>query len=254
LIAHRRGCGRKGRLVLSPPRCATHRDADAEATCSRCGDFVCRLCTPLEPVALCGRCVVRTTVDWEERGELGLLRAFLSTLRQASTGPLQLGGRLAGAGHLVRALEFALLCAVSRLLPLSMLAAVPLLTWADAAKLGLDSTGFLGTAVSLLPGSLVLSTLWAVGVAAFAAWLWVCASALGIVVRFDVLTRAASYGASPLALPVFGPLLLPLALCCSGLTLYGALRVRASSGRAAASVALACLPSAPLVVGAFWWV
>ena len=35
----------------------------AEASCTRCGDFVCRLCTPLEPVAMCNAawCAPRST-------------------------------------------------------------------------------------------------------------------------------------------------------------------------------------------------
>jgi len=217
-------------------RCATHRDAEAEASCVRCGDFVCRLCTPLEPVAMCNRCVVRATVDWEERGELGAARAFWGTLRVSLSEPLRLGRRLGGAGHWVHALQFVFLCGVCGLLPLATVGAVPLLAGADAPRLGLHSTGMLGTAVSLLPASLVLSTLLALVVALWSAWLWVLCRGLGISIRYDVLTRAAAYGLSPLAVPVLGPLLLPVALFWSALTLYGALSARGREMRA-----LSCL-------------
>lgn len=219
----------------------------------RCGDFVCRLCTPLEPVAMCNRCVVRATVDWEERGEMGALRAFWCTLRLSLAGPLTLGRRLGGAGHLVHALQFVFLCGVSGLLPLSVVAAVPLLTWADAPRLGLHSTGLLGTAVSLLPASLVISTLLCLCVALFAGWLWALGRAWGVRTRYDVIARAAAYGLSPLALPVVGPLLLPLGLFWSGLALYGALSARGDAARAFGSLATSWLGGVLVGLVAFWF-
>ncbi len=233
-------------------RCATHRDAEAEASCTRCGDFVCRLCTPLEPVPLCHRCAVRATVDWEERGELGLSRAFWGTLRASFSGPARLGRRLGGTGHAGYALQYVFLCGVSGLLPLSIVGAVPLLTWADAPRLGLHSTGLLGAAVSLVPGSLVLATLLALGVALGSLWLWCVARATGLFVRYDVIVRAAAYGSSPLALPVLGPVLLPVVLFWSGLALYGALSAHGAPWRALLSLASASLGAVALGVGLFW--
>ncbi|MFT3923505.1 MAG: hypothetical protein QM778_13300 [Myxococcales bacterium] len=234
-------------------RCATHRDAEAEASCVRCGDFVCRLCTPLEPVAMCNRCVVRATVDWEERGELGISRAFWNTLRAGLAGPFSLGRRLGGAGHLVHALQFVFLCGVCGLLPLSIAGAVPLLTWADAPRLGLHSTGLLGTAVSLVPASLVFSTLLSLGVAVYAGWLWALCRMLQIAVRYDVLVRATAYGLSPLAIPVLGPLLLPVGLFWSGLALYGALSARGQTARALSGLLLSMGGWAVIGVVAVWW-
>jgi hypothetical protein len=233
-------------------RCATHRDAEAEASCARCGDFVCRLCTPLEPVPLCHRCVVRATVDWEERGELGMLRAFWSTWRMGLVAPLSLGRRLGGAGHLVHALQYVFLCGVSGLLPLSIAGAVPLLTWADAPRLGLHSTGLLGTAVSLVPASLVISTLLAMCLALAALALWTACRLWGLSVRYDVIARAGAYGASPLALPVLGPLLLPVGLFWSGLALYGALSARSHAARALASLMTVALSAVLVGLVAFW--
>jgi hypothetical protein len=203
---------------------------------------VCRLCTPLEPVALCARCAARVAVDWEERGELGALRAFLRTLRLALRAPVRLGARLGGAGHASSALHFAALCAASGLLPLALVAAVPLFVRADPLRHGLRSAGFWGAAVSLVPAALVLSTLLAAfGVPLLAGWVWLSARLWRISIRYDVLVRAFGYGLSPLALPLLGPLILPIALFWSLLTLYGALRVRGGSARACASVACAVI-------------
>jgi hypothetical protein len=246
---------RKEAWVSATAYCATHRDAEAEASCVRCGDFVCRLCTPLEPVPLCARCAVRATVDWEERGELGVLRAFLRTLRVALGAPITLGTRLGGAGHLVHALQFTALCALSGLLPLALTAAVPLLTWADPPRHGLRSTGLLGAAVSLVPGSLVLATLAALGVPLISAVFWLSARALRVSIRYDVLTRAAAYGLSFLALPLLGPLLLPIGLFWSGLTLYGALYARAGTIRALGSLGLGLVGLLAASLGglSLWW-
>ncbi len=235
------------------PRCATHQDADAEASCTRCGDFVCRLCTPLEPVALCTRCVVRATVDWEERGELGLLRAFWTTFRVSMRAPVRLGLRLGGAGHAVHALQYAALCSVCGLLPLSLLVAVPLLGWADALRLGLRSTGLLGTAVSLVPFALVVSTLVPLALALLAYWVWLCAFLCGVRVRHDVMLRGAAYGASLLAVPVLGPMLLPLVLGYSGAVQYGALCAHSNRKSALIVLGVATLSLAAFATWAALW-
>lgn len=233
-------------------RCTTHEDAAAEASCSRCGDFVCRLCTPLEPLPLCARCVLRCTVDWEERAELGLFRAFLRTLRESLGAPGRVGRTLGGAGHVAAALEYAALCALCGLLPLSLAAATPLLAWADAHRLGLESTGILGAAVALVLGALVASTLFAFAVGLGALWLWGVARAFGIPTRLDLLLRALAYGASPVAVPLLGPALSPVALLFSLLSAHAALRARAAAGPVAGALAVATLiPCLGLAIG--WW-
>src|SRR5690242_18258922 len=124
---------------MAEARCSSHPDALAEATCTRCGDFMCRLCGPLEPVPLCARCAVKTTLYWEEPGELSLLRAFVSTAREAVTSPTSVGARLGGAGHVPMALWFVSAAALCGLVPLSLLLAAPFVSLAEPARLGLRS-------------------------------------------------------------------------------------------------------------------
>jgi hypothetical protein len=165
-------------------------------------------------------------VDWEERGELGLSRAFFSTLRESLGGPVRLGQKLGGAGYMSAALQYTFLCGLCGALPLALLAAVPLLIWADPQRLGLSSTGSLGAAVAGVLGAFVASTLLTLVPVLLGAWGWLLGLSFGTRLRYDVALRAAAYGASLIALPVLGPLLLPLALCWMLLTLFGALRGR----------------------------
>lgn len=211
----------------------------AEASCTRCGDFVCRLCGPVSPVALCQRCGVRSTVDWEERAEQGLLRAFGATCLASLRKPVRLGGRLGGSGHLGPALQYMALCALSGLLPLALALVVPVLGFAEVTRFGIRSTGLLGTAASLLPLALVLSTLLPLLGLLASRWIWLCARACGARVRYDVVLRGFAYGLSPLAIPLLGPLLFPFALGLSTTVLYGVLRVRAGSRRALTTLVLA---------------
>jgi hypothetical protein len=228
-----------------------HPDAPVEATCARCGDFLCRLCAPLEPVSLCPRCVARGTVDWEERGDLGPGRAFLSTARESLSGPLRLGAKLNGAGHAGSALQYAFLCGICGLFPLSLLAAAPLLSWADAQRLGLESTGSLGAAVAVVLGALIASTLLASCVGVVVTWLWCAAVLSGVDVRLDVLLRAAAYGMSPLAIPILGPIASPLACLWAALSVFGALCARSKAWRAL--LVLSCAVLVPAFVALALW-
>jgi hypothetical protein len=211
---------------MSEPRCTTHADAVAEGSCARCGDFVCRLCGPLEPVALCPRCAMKTTLDWEEPGDHGPIRAFVETLRESIGSPSRVGARLGGSGHALAALAYVTACGVCGLLPLSLLMAVPLVSVANPYELGLKSTGVLSVGVSLVLFSIAAATLLSLGVALFAAGIWVVARLLGVPVRYDVQLRACAYGMSMVALPLIGPLLLPVAIVQALLMSRAVLRAR----------------------------
>jgi hypothetical protein len=228
--------------VTSPAsaRCTTHSDAQAEASCARCGDFVCRLCGPLEPVALCPRCALKTTLEFEEPGESTLARAFYVTARDAVGSPSRMGERLGGSGHVLTALSFVTVAALLGLVPLSLILAAPLLAVADAVRLGLRSTGVLSVGVSVVLLAVALATLLALSVLVFTSWVRLAARITGIHVRSDVLLRATSYGLSLLALPVLGPVLLPVAFAQALLATHAALAMRATSQRAALTLVLAC--------------
>jgi hypothetical protein len=213
-------------------RCTTHPDAAAEGSCARCGDFVCRLCGPLEPVALCPRCALKTTLDWEEPGDHGPVRAFVLTLREAIGSPSRVGARLGGSGHVLAALSYVTACGVCGLFPLSLVLAVPLVSVANPYELGLRSTGALSVGVSLVLFSVAAATLLALVVALLAGTIWSVARALGVSARYDVQLRATAYGVSMVALPLIGPVLLPLALVQSLLMNRAVLRARSDAGRA----------------------
>jgi hypothetical protein len=132
-------------------------------------------------------------------------------------------------------------------------AAGPLRAGIDARRQGRESTGFFGAAVSLVLASLVVSTVLAASVAAWCAWVWTCARLSGISARYDVLVRAAAYGMSPLAVPLVGPLLAPLALSWSSSALHGALSARASSLRAAGALSMAMAVLVLVFAAAITW-
>lgn len=223
---------------VAEARCTNHGDAAAEGNCARCGDFVCRLCGPLEPVALCPRCAIKTTLDWEERGDYSPFRAFWLTAREAVGSPTRMGSRVGGAGHAFSALLYVTVCALLGLVPLSLILSVPLLTLAKPYEFGLRSTGALSVAVSLVlfsvAGATLLSLLWS-GVA-FA--IWGAARIAGISIRYDVLLRAGGYGLSLLGVPLVGPLLTPIALVQALLAAHAALCARSQPARATLALSL----------------
>jgi hypothetical protein len=223
--------------------CRAHQTTRAEASCTRCGDFMCALCGPLSTRPLCGRCSARGAVEWEERGDQFWGRALLSTFWEAVTGPRKLGKRLAGGGRVAWALGYAALCTFLGALPLSLAIAALLLTVADPLTLGMRSTGVMSLAVTCVLASVGVATLLPLFLLLWAALLRLMALALGIETRFDLLLRASTYGLSLLAIPLFGPLLAPLALLFMLSTVHATL---ASEGRA--GPALTALLSASLLV------
>jgi hypothetical protein len=233
----------------SGARCTTHPDALAEGSCARCGDFVCRLCGPLEPVALCPTCAIKTTLDWEEPGDHGPVRAFVLTLREAIGSPSRVGARLGGSGHVLAALSYVTACGISGGVPLALLMAVPLVSIANPNELGLRSTSVMSIAVSLVLSSVAAATLLALLVAALATLIWLMARLAGVPLRYDVQLRASAYGMSFMALPLIGPALWPVALVQSLIASRAALRARSDARRAAVVLAGALLLALALGLG-----
>ena len=173
---------------------------------------MCSLCGPLLPRPLCARCSARGAADWEERGDQFWGRALFATCREALLSPAGLGARLSGAGRSGWALSYLALCALLGALPLCLLVAGLLLTVANPLTLGLRSTGVLSLAVTVALACIGFATLLPLAYTLWTASLALWSRALGMDVRFELLLRAGAYGLSWLAVPLFGPLLLPLAL------------------------------------------
>lgn len=68
-----------------PAACAIHPERVALQTCSRCGTFACEQCLSDSPSGetLCAACVAREgthPLPWDERQELGVVRAWFKTV------------------------------------------------------------------------------------------------------------------------------------------------------------------------------
>lgn len=74
--------------------CALHPDTAATGTCSRCGNFVCGRCE-LDDAKQCPACVklvgasTRVALPWEQRGQLGVVKAFFDQAKLAVLKPGQ---------------------------------------------------------------------------------------------------------------------------------------------------------------------
>lgn len=99
--------------------CANHPDRPAEALCSRCGDFVCGQCHRLGPTGdiFCTRCAenvtIREPLPWERRHELGVVEAYLQTMRGILFSPLETLKRIEPHGSYGDAIWFLLIYAVA---------------------------------------------------------------------------------------------------------------------------------------------
>lgn len=185
-------------------RCVAHPGENAETSCARCGDNMCVLCGPLEPLALCARCLLRGTVDWEERGELSLLRAFARTWLESVSGPARLSLRLRGSGHVLSALSYAAIVAALSSVPLAFLFNVLLFGVLAPKVEGFVSMRVLGLGVTVAIGSVVVTSLvpiaillWSLAVCGLSKW-------TRTPLRLDTTIRASCYGVSALAIPIAG--------------------------------------------------
>lgn len=225
----------------SPVMCRAHTTTRAEASCARCGDFMCALCGPLAPRPLCARCSARGAVDWEERGDQFWGRALVSTFWEAVSGPRRLGRRLGGTGRVGWALGYASLCTFLGTLPLSLLVAAGLMTVADPLTLGIRSTGVMSLAVSSVLASVGVATLLPLMLLGWAGLSWLMAGLFGLETRFDLLLRATAYGLSLIAIPLFGPLLVPFALLFMLNTVHALLSAQGQPGSALSALLSACV-------------
>jgi hypothetical protein len=131
-----------------------------------------------------------------------------------------------------------------------------LLTVADPLTLGLRSTGVLSLAVTVALACIGFATLLPLLHALWTLSLVGLGRLFALELRFEPLLRAGAYGLSLLAVPLVGPLLLPLSLMWMLVAVHGALRAQEPSHRAlwplALNALLWCLPFALFALrGAF---
>lgn len=161
---------------------------------------------------------------------------MLSTFREAVSAPRALGARLSGTGRLTWALSYAALCAWLGALPLSLLVSGLLLTVADPLTLGIRSTGVLSLAVTVVLSSIGFASLVPLVVVLWSLTVLATARVLSLPARFELLARASAYGLSLLAVPVLGPLLLPLAWLWLSVSVQAVLASAGDGRRAALAV------------------
>lgn len=212
-----------------PVYCTLHPAALAQGACARCGDFVCGLCTDeLDDAALCARCAVRSAVAWEVRGEESWPFAFWHTWAEAMSSPRRLGVKLAGPGYGLAALGYLLLAALVGVLPLGLLLSALSARGADPFTLGIGSTSALSTSAAWVLGTVAWASLLVLVVVSWALCARGLSAALGRPVALARVLRVLAYGASLVALPCVGPLLVPVALVMAGAGLHACVSVHGS--------------------------
>ena len=200
---------------------------------------------------MCARCGARSTLEWEERGDTTLMTAFVRTFLESVRWPGALGTRLCEVGHGAAAFGYAVFSSLVGLLPLSFVVTALLVLVADAHRLGLRSTSVLTIAVLSLLSPLAASVLFGLSLALWALLLWGAARSLGSRMRYDRLLRLSSYGTSLVALPLLGPLLLPVAVLMMLWTVFHALLPSLGGARAGLTLAASATPFGLLAWGAW---
>jgi hypothetical protein len=188
--------------------CVSHPDRPARASCQRCGDYLCADC--VLPGGACAACdAVLLTLPFQERGERGLLSAWMQTIRLSVTDPRRYARAIAHRVRPGEAFWFGSLCmAVSSFL--IMLLAGPLLALLFAnlpAQEGqAPSQWWLGLIVALVYGGLAQAS-FTFGALAWALVLRVSAAAFGFSTRVRPLLTIVLYSSAPLViawLPLVG--------------------------------------------------
>lgn len=168
------------------------------------------------------------------------------TFQEAVSTPRTMGERLSGTGRVGLALSYLASCALIGSVPLSLVVAALLITVADPLTLGIRSTGVLSLAVTVVLACIGFATLLPLGVLVWSACVVGVARLGSLEARFEPLARVSAYGLSLVAVPLFGPALLPLAAIWMLVAAYASLRTQAGARGAilvlASSLSLCLLP------------
>ncbi|HEX8538277.1 MAG TPA: YIP1 family protein [Cystobacter sp.] len=267
------GCGASLLLEAVPggthPVCAVHPTLRGLGTCTRCGTFACARCLRAGPrgETLCVRChqlEPDAPIPWDQREELGTLRAFWKTLVQVLIHP-SFFSQARAEGRKRDSLLFVLLsslpgCFMTGLVYMALFTAMPAMmeAFADPNKPTGDGSGpafmrWMG--VGMLVGFSLL------GPPAFVAMTVVGAGVDHLVLRmggvtrpFGVTLRAHSLSQAPWALgvvPIVGMQVAPFWALVSRYFAYRGLH-RTTTGTALAGALLAPLVSCCLCGGGYF--
>ncbi|OJH42577.1 YIP1 family protein [Cystobacter ferrugineus] len=266
------GCGASLLLEAVPggtqPVCAVHPTLRGLGTCSRCGTFACARCLRAGPQgeALCVRChqlEPDAPMPWDQREELGTMRAFWRTLVQVLLRPGSFSQARA-EGRKRDSLLFVLLCAlpaffVMGLIYMVFLVGTPSLMEALAPPdRPLEDTSGLEMMPWMGVGMFVFFTLF--GPPIFVAMTFVGAALDHLVLRmggvtrpFHVTLRAHSLSQAPWALgvvPFIGAQVAPFWALVARVFAYRGLH-RTTTGTALAGALLVPLASCCLCGGGY---
>lgn len=127
--------------------CATHKETPALQPCGRCGTFYCGAC--LERAAdgqmYCVQCRSRSTLAWDQRDQLGMMRAWFLTSKSLMLEPTQTLQAAPRDGTVGSSLLFAVISCLAGFLPTLLLYLVgfggALLVAASESSKGLNGPG-----------------------------------------------------------------------------------------------------------------
>jgi hypothetical protein len=99
--------------LSSPAQCSKHIETPATDTCSRCGRFACNECLSASTdLTRCFECVARDggteeqVPPWEQRAELGLVAAYIQTVKLGVTEPAKFWNQFPKKGPMSDAFFF----------------------------------------------------------------------------------------------------------------------------------------------------
>lgn len=193
--------------ISGEPTCATHPTARAAGACARCGTFGCTACLATVPdgTQWCAACRARMPqqlLPWDQRRELGVLRAWWRTTRQILFSPTSTFGQATPHGTVGSSVLYAL---IAQVLQIGSIVVFYALIFGGIAVAGLSSpnakpgsAGILGAMVGVLIGVMALGVLFGfVALVIGAALDHVVLRLLGVKHGWKVTLRAAALSMAP---------------------------------------------------------
>jgi hypothetical protein len=189
------------------PTCATHPAARAAGACARCGTFACTACLAMVPdgeqwCAACRARMPQQPLPWDQRRELGVLRAWWRTTRQILFSPTATFEQATPHGTVGSSLLYALIALVFQV---GSIVGVYVILFGGFAVAGLASRaakpgepGFFAIAVAVLAVVAILCILLGLGVLLIGAALdHVVLRLLGVKRGWEVTLRGAALSMAP---------------------------------------------------------
>ncbi|MBK7858651.1 MAG: YIP1 family protein [Archangiaceae bacterium] len=248
LVAEPKPAARAGDAV-----CANHPEQPALQPCARCGTFYCAAC--LERAAdnqlYCANCRARSGLPWDQREELGLLRAWFQTCTRLMLEPTQTLAVTPRDGSIASSLLFTALCACAGVITTLMLC-IPaygriIYMALDAAKKTGEGSGAPALGLGLVGGAAIFIVYFGMAVGGQVVSLFVLGALEHLILKllgerevgeYTVTVRAHALGLAPFVIgliPFCGPMVMGLwSLVLRCITLMHLQRV--SAGKAVAAI------------------